>query len=174
MTTPLSSLETDLNTLATLDPTNPETSPAQATSALTAAQDVLSLLADQALVGPSIGGAVSGVYTTIANTISDDVVKTLQAIATELTSPQLNLNVSDAASALNALQNALQTAQSLVPGGSSAAASALASTSQFATLFGNLLTAESTVGDAAKKLQDIAQQLAAIATAFTTAAEGKL
>jgi hypothetical protein len=173
MTSPLSTLETDLNTLATADAGDPQNNPATATPALTAAQEVLSLLADQTLVGSSIGGAVSGVYTTIATAITDDVVDALKKIATELTSTLATLNISDAASALSALQNALQTAQSLVPGGSSAVASAFASTSQFATLFGNLLQVPgTTVGDAAKTLNTIAQQLAAIAAAFTAAAAG--
>jgi hypothetical protein len=173
MTNPLSTLEGDLTTLAAPDGADPDTKPAQPTPALTAAQEVLSLLADQTLVGSSIGGAVSGVYTTIASAITDDVVDALQKIATELTSTLAGLDISDAVSALTALQNALQTAQSLVPGGSSAVASAFASTTQFATLFGNLLQVPgTTVGDAAKTLNTIAQQLVAIAAAFTAAAAG--
>ena len=86
MTNPLSDLEGDLDKLATPDPSSPGTVAATATPALTAAQEVLSLLADQTLVGSSIGGAVSGVYTTIATAITDDVVDALKKIATELTS----------------------------------------------------------------------------------------
>jgi hypothetical protein len=171
MTDPLSTLEQDLTTLATPDSGNPQTGTATASSSLTAAQTILSLLADQSLVGASIGGAVAGFYTAIAGAINDDVVKALQAVAQELGT--LTVDGNDAAAALTALQNALQTAGSLVPGGSSAVASALAATNQFTTLFGNLLT--DVGGDltkAATQLYDIAQQLAAIAAAFTNAAAG--
>jgi hypothetical protein len=172
VTTPLSDLESDLAKLATPDASNPGTVAATPTSALTAAQDVLSLLADQTVVGSSISGVVSGVYTTIAGAINDDVVKALQGIATALTSTLASLDISDATSALSALQNALQTAQSLVPGGSSAVASAFAATTQFTSLFTTLLTSETNAGDVAQKLDTIAEQFAAIATAFTTAAAG--
>jgi hypothetical protein len=173
MTDPLSSLETDLNVLATADTADPQNGTATPTSALTAAQDVLALLADQTLVGSAIGTAVAGFYGAIATALTDDAVKALQAIAGELASPSMaGLNLNDATSALSALQNALQTAQSLVPGGSSATASAFASTSQFATLFGNLLQDAGSLSAAADKLYEIAQQLAAIAAAFNTASQG--
>jgi hypothetical protein len=111
------------------------------------------------------------VYSAIATAVTDDVVKAMQAIAGELNSPSLaGLNLNDATSALSSLQNVLQTAQSLVPGGSSA--SALASTSQFATLFGNLLQDAGSLAAAANSLYEIAQQLAAVAAAFTAAAQG--
>jgi hypothetical protein len=163
MTSPLTTLENDLTTLVT--------TAGVAKDPLTAAQDVLSLLADQTLVGSSIGEAVTGVYTTIANTINDDLVSALQGIANELKS-LTSLSVSDATAALGALQNALQTAQSLVPGGSSAVASAFAATAQFATMFGNLLQEAGTVTAAAGTLDTIALQLGTIATAFSTAAAG--
>jgi hypothetical protein len=173
---PLSTLESDLGKLATADTADPQNGTASATSALTAAQDILALLADQSLVGTSIGGAVGDVYTAIASAITDDVVNALQKIAGELDSLASTLGTtggSDAATALLSLQNVLQTAQSLVPGGSSAAASALAATSQFATLFGNLLSdVDGHLDQAADKLYEIAQQLTAIATAFTAAAQG--
>jgi hypothetical protein len=173
MADPLQTLETDLSTLATADTGDPQNGTATAQPALTAAQQVLSLLADQSLVGATIGAAVSGVYTAIAGAITDDVVKALQSVAGELTSPSMaGVNVGDVTSALSSLQNVLQTAQSLVPGGASAAASALASTSQFATLFGNLLSDAGSLGAAASTLYEIAQQLQAIATAFTAAAQG--
>jgi hypothetical protein len=171
MTNPLSTLEQDLNTLATPDSSDPQNGTATASSALTAAQAILSLLADQSLVGTAIGPAVAAFYTAIANAIDDDVVKALQAIAQELGS--LNVDGNDAAAALTALQNALQTAGSLVPGGSAAVTSALAATTQFTTLFGNLLSnVGGDLGQAATQLYEIAQQLAAIATAFSNAAAG--
>jgi hypothetical protein len=169
---PLTALEHDLTALATPGPL-PD-GPATPTSALTAAQDILALLADQTLVGSSISGAVSGVYNAIATAITDDVVQALQAIAGKLADPSMaGVSGSDAAAALSSLQNVLQTAQSLVPGASSSAASALASTSQFATLFGNLLhDAGGDLTTAANTLYEIAQQLAAVAAAFTAAAQG--
>lgn len=167
MADPLTTLQGDLNVLAKPDKLNPQGGSATPTQALTVAGEVLSLLADQSLSGSSIGATVTVVYTEIAKAITDDVVNSLKAIAGELASiPHLG----DAASALLALQNVLQTAQSLVPGGSSAVASALASTSQFATLFGDLLQDP---GTAATTLYEIAQQLEAVAAAFTTAAQGK-
>lgn len=173
MTDPLTTLETDLTILAT--PNTPHsTGTATETPALAAAKEVLSVLADQSLVGHGIGTAVSGAYSAVATALTDDVVKALQAIAGELTTNAslVSLDITDATKALNALQNALQTAQTLVPGGSSAVASALASTSQFATLFGNLLHDAGSVATAADTLYQIAQQLAVIAAAFTTAAAG--
>lgn len=173
MTDVLTTLQGDLNTLAKADITNAESGTAMVQPPLTAATEVLSLLADQSIVGASIGSAVSGVYTALATVLTDDVVKALQAIAAELTNPSLaGLSVSDATSALSSLQNVLQTASSLVPGGSSAVASAFASTSQFATLFGNLLSDAGSLAVAATTLYEIAQQLAALADAFTTAAAG--
>jgi hypothetical protein len=173
MADPLTTLQDDLNTLATADTADPQNGTATAQAPLTAGQQVLSLLADQSLVGSAIGTAVSGLYSAIATAITDDVVKALQAIAGELNSPSLaGLNVNDAASALSSLQNVLQTAQSLVPGGSSAVASAFASTSQFATLFGNLLQDAGSLAAAANTLYEIAQQLEAVAAAFTTASQG--
>jgi hypothetical protein len=170
MTDPLTTLQTDLNTLATADTSDPPNGTAAAQPPLTAAQQVLSLLADQALVGSAISTSVSGVYSAIATAITDDVVKALQAVAGELNSPSMaGLNLNDATSALSSLQNALQTAQSLVPGGSSAVASAFASTSQFATLFGNLLQDAGSLAAAANTLYEIAQQLEAVAAAFTAA-----
>ena len=113
---------------------------------------------------------------TIANVAADPDHRArplAKSIAGELTSPSMaGVNVGDVTSALSSLQNVLQTAQSLVPGGASAAASALASTSQFATLFGNLLSDAGSLGAAASTLYEIAQQLQAIATAFTAAAQG--
>jgi hypothetical protein len=166
MTNPLSTLENDLNTLA-----SPTGAPQPV---LTTAQDVLSLLADHTLVGTDISGGVALVYNTIANAINSDVVNALNGIAGALSSISIpaTVTLTDVASALSSLQNVLQTAQTLVPGGSSAAASALASTSQFATLFGNLLQGASDVTDAENTLKTIALQLGAIATAFTTAAAG--
>jgi hypothetical protein len=166
MTDPLTTLQTDLNTLATADTSDPPNGTAAAQPPLTAAQQVLSLLADQALVGSAISTSVSGVYSAIATAITDDVVKALQAVAGELNSPSMaGLNLNDATSALSSLQNA----QSLVPGGSSAVASAFASTSQFATLFGNLLQDAGSLATAANTLYEIAQQLEAVAAAFTAA-----
>ena len=171
MADPLTTLQDDLNTLATADTGDPQNGTATPQAPLAAAQQVLSLLADQTLVGNTIGSAVSGVYSAIATAVTDDVVKAMQAIAGELNSPSLaGLNLNDATSALSSLQNVLQTAQSLVPGGSSA--SALASTSQFATLFGNLLQDAGSLAAAANSLYEIAQQLAAVAAAFTAAAQG--
>ena len=171
MADPLTTLMDDLNTLATADTSDPQNGTATPQAPLAAAQQVLSLLADQTLVGNTIGSAVSGVYSAIATAVTDDVVKAMQAIAGELNSPSLaGLNLNDATSALSSLQNVLQTAQSLVPGGSSA--SALASTSQFATLFGNLLQDADSLAAAANSLYEIAQQLAAVAAAFTAAAQG--
>jgi hypothetical protein len=173
MTDILTTLQGDLGKLATADTIDPQNGTATTQPALTAVQEVLSLLADQSLVGQPIGQAVSSVYTAIGNAITDDVVKALQAIAGQLTSVSMaGTNVSDVGSALQSLQNVLQTAQSLVPGGSSAAASALASTSQFATLFGDLLKDAGDLPTAANQLYEIAQQLQAIASAFTTAAQG--
>jgi hypothetical protein len=173
MADPLTTLQDDLNTLATADTADPQNGTATPQAPLTAAQQVLSLLADQTLVGTTIGPAVSSVYNAIATAITDDVVKALQAIAGELNSPAMaGLNINDATSALSSLQNTLQTAQSLVPGGSSAVASALTSTSQFATLFGNLLQDAGSLAAAANTLYEIAQQLGAVAAAFTTAAQG--
>jgi hypothetical protein len=174
VTNPLGSLEDDLNKLAAADTTNPQSGTATPTPALTAAGEVLSVLADSSIVGSTIGPTVAGVYTTIAGTITDDVVKALQAIAGALTSNAnlAGMNVSDVASALTALQTALQTAQSLVPGSSSAVASALASTTQFATLFGDLLQGAGTVTKASDTLYEMAQQIQAIAGVFSTAAQG--
>lgn len=174
MTTPLNTLEADLNVLATADTTNPAGGTAQATAPLKAAQEVLSLLADQALVGHDIGSAVATMYATINTKLSDDVVKALQQIAYTLKNDATlaSLDLGDATSALSALQNALQTAQGLMPGGSSAAASAFAATGQFATLLGNLLHDAGTVANAADTLYEIAQQLGAVAQAFSTAAQG--
>lgn len=166
MTNPLTTLENDLGILAT--------TAGVAQPVLTVAGDVLSLLADKTLMPSEISTAVSGVYNTIATTINNDAVAALNAIAGALgsISNPANLSAADIGSALNSLQNVLQTAQSLVPGGSSAAASALASTSQFATLFGNLLTEAGSVSAAEQQLKVIALQLGAIAGAFSTAASG--
>jgi hypothetical protein len=166
MTSPLSTLEQDLGTLVT--------TAGVAKDPLTAAQDVLSLLADQTLVGTDISGGVALVYNTIANAINNDVVSALNGIAGALSSISIpaTVTLTDVASALSSLQNVLQTAQTLVPGGSSAAASALASTSQFATLFGNLLQDAGTLLAAADTLYEIAQQLAAVAATLKTAAQG--
>jgi hypothetical protein len=166
VTDPLKTFEGDLDKLAT-----PAGTPQPV---LTVAGDVLSLLADTKLVGTPIGGAVSAVYKAIGTAINGDVVTALQAIAEAIAtiSVPTGVTVTDVASALNSLQNVLQTAQSLVPGGSSAAASALASTSQFATLFGNLLTDAGSVTKAADTLNTIALQLGAVGTTFTTAAAG--
>jgi hypothetical protein len=173
MADPLTTLQDDLTTLATAETGDPQNGTATPQPPLTAAGQVLSLLADQTLVGTTIAPAVSSVYNAIATAITDDVVKALQAIAGELNSPSMaGLNVNDATSALSSLQNVLQTAQSLVPGGSSAAASALTSTGQFATLFGNLLQDAGSLTAAANTLYEIAQQLGAVAAAFTTAAQG--
>jgi hypothetical protein len=166
MADPLTTLQGDLNVLAAPETTNPSGGNATPTTALTTAGEVLSLLADTSLVGNSIGTTVNGVYTAIATAITNDAVSSLKAIAGELGNiPQAG----NAAAALLALQNVLQTAQSLIPGGSSALASAFASTSQFATLFGNLLQDPAT---AANTLYEIAQQLEAVANAFKTAAAG--
>jgi hypothetical protein len=169
---PVSTLESDLGKLATPGP-DPN-GPATPTTALNVTQDLLALLADQSLVGSSISDAVGGVYKAIANAITDDVVAALQKIAENITNVDLQgLTTTDVGNALASLQNVLQTAQSLVPGGSSAAASALAATSQFATLFGNLLNdAQGDLTNAANELYNIAQQLTAIATAFSNAAAG--
>jgi hypothetical protein len=173
MTDPLQTLQGDLNILATADTHDPQNGTAAAQPALTAAGLVLSLLADQSLVGSTIAPAVSSAYGGSATVINDDVVQALQKIALELSTLDLGgASLSEVASALSALQNALQTAQSLVPGGSSAAASALASTSQFATLFGNLLQDAGTLLAAADTLYEIAQQLAAVAATLKTAAQG--
>jgi len=172
MTDPLTTLEQDLTTLATPDAGDHQNGTATPSSALTAAQAILSLLADQSLVGTTIGPAVAAFYTAIGEAIDDDVVKALKEVAKELEGLQ-GVNGQDAASALTALQNALQTAGSLVPGGSSTVTSALAATTQFTTLFGNLLTdVGGDLAQAATKLYEIAQQLAAIATAFNDAAAG--
>lgn len=166
MTTPLSDLQTDLTTLVT---------PAGAPQpVLTVAGEVLALLAGN-FVPAAIATVVSDVYRAIGTTINGDVVVALQGIAGNLgsISNTSNVAVTDVANALNSLQNVLQTAQSLVPGGSSAAASALASTSQFATLFGNLLGGQgTTLKSAADTLNTIALQLGVIASTFTTAANG--
>jgi hypothetical protein len=172
---PLSTLESDLTALAT--PGTDPNAPATATSALTAAQDVLGLLANSGVVqSATITTAVSGVYNAISTAITDDVVTAVQEVATGLRNLESTLGTtggSDAETALKSLQNVLQTAQSLVPGGSSAAASALAATGQFATLFANLLSdVEGDLGKAADQLDIIAQQLIVIATAFSQAATG--
>jgi hypothetical protein len=162
----LTTLQGDLNVLATPDTNHPSTGTAQPTPALTTAQDVLALLADSSLVGNSIGTTVGGVYTAIATAITTDAASSLKAIAGELGNIS---QIGNAAAALQSLQNVLQTAQSLIPGGSSALASAFASTSQFAALFGDLLQDPAT---AATKLYEIAQQLEAVANAFKAAAAG--
>jgi len=168
MTDPLTTLETDLNTLATVSGGT-----ASATGDLQAAQAILALLVTA--TGSPIGPAVAGFYSAIATALND-VVEALQAISQKLSSLTADGNPvsgSDAASALSALQNALQTAASLVPGASSATASALSATTQFTTLFTNLLTtAGGDLTQAATTLNDIALQLGAIATAFTNAAAG--
>lgn len=167
MTSPLTTLQTDLATLVS--------TAGVAQPALTVSGDVLSLLADTNVVPGAIATAVSGVYQAIGTAISGDVVVALQAIAAELGNISIpsSTSVANVATALNSLQNVLQTAESLVPGGSSAAASALASTSQFATLFGNLLGVPGTnLADATTTLNTIALQLGVIATTFTTAAKG--
>lgn len=167
MTNPLTALETDLGTLAT--------TAGQAQPVLLVAGDVLSLLADGSVVPPAIASTMSTVYTTIGSTINNDAVAALNEIAGALNTISIPtpLSATDVGTALNSLQNVLQTAQSLVPGGSSAAASALASTSQFATLFGSLLTAAGSLTAAVQQLQQIAAQLGAIAKTFNTAAAGK-
>jgi hypothetical protein len=166
MTNPITALESDLSKLATL-----QGGSYQPTAALTAAQDVLWLLADQSIVGTDISTAVTNVFNTIATTITTDVVGALNGIATELGKAPFNtLNTGDATTALGALQNALQTSQTLAPGASSAAASALASTTQFATLFANLLAGG--VSQAITTLTTIADQLQTVAGAFSTAPAG--
>lgn len=170
MTDPLQTLTTDLGQLATLNTANPASSPAAATAALTAAQEVLSILADANIVGATIGPTIGGFYKAIATVIDDPLVTSLQAIATELES--LNIDTSDAATALTALQGALQTASTLVPGAPAATAQAFAATGQFATLFGSLLQDTDSPKAAAEKLNEIAQQLTTIADAFNTAAQG--
>lgn len=170
MADPLTTLQDDLTTLAVADTADPQSGSATPQPPLTAAQQVLSLLADHSVVGTTIGPAVSGVYGAIATAITGEAVKALRAIAAELAGPTLaGISLTDATSALSALQNVLQTAQSLVPGGSSALASAFASTSQFATLFSNLLKDASSLSAAANTLYEIAQQLEAVAAAFTAA-----
>jgi hypothetical protein len=166
MTNPITTLQTDLNTLATVSGTT-----ATPTTALTTAQEVLWLLADPTVVGTDIGPAVSQLYKTIGDAINNDVVVALNGIVNQLDGIlSTATELSDAQSALNALQNALQTAQSLVPGNSSAVASAFASTAQFATLFNSLLSVPGTdATQATGTLSNIALQLGAVASAFTTA-----
>ena len=67
MTDVLTTLQGDLNTLAKADTTNAASGTATAQPPLTAATEVLSLLADQSIVGASIGSAVSGVYTALGH-----------------------------------------------------------------------------------------------------------
>jgi hypothetical protein len=174
VTNPVTTLENDLNKLATPDTSNASGGTAKPTAALNNAGELLSLLATNSIVGPDISGAVSVMYKAIHDAISNDAVAALQKIAGEIApnSTLGNLPAGDIADALTSLQNALQTAQSLMPGGSSAAASALASTTQFATLFGNLLAGLAKVSDAANTIYEIAQQLEQIAGTFQTAAAG--
>jgi hypothetical protein len=174
VTNPVSTLQTDLDKLATPDTNNPSTGSATPSAALTNAGELLSLLATNSLVGSDISQAVSVMYNAIHDAISNDAVAALQKIAGEIApnSTLGNLPAGDISDALTSLQNALQTAQSLMPGGSSAAASALASTTQFATLFGNLLSGLGKVSDASNTIYEIAQQLEQIADTFHTAAAG--
>jgi hypothetical protein len=167
VTNPLSTLESDLSILVSTT--------GQPQPVLNVAGEVLSLLADGNVVPKAIADTVSGVYKTIGDTINNDAVAALTGIVTGLNSvsnPQ-SISAADVASALTSLQNVLQTAQSLVPGGSSAAASAFASTSQFATLFGSVLAAANgSITAAGQQFQQIAEQLGVIASTFTTAAAG--
>ncbi len=135
---------------------------------------MLTLLAEQSVTGNTIAPLVAGVYTQIASVLTTDVVGALQGIAAAIGGLSDSV-LGDATTGLTALQTALQTAQSLVPGGSSAAASALAATNQFATLLANLLSdVGSTTGaatNAADQLYAIAQQVQAIAAAFSAAGQ---
>lgn len=104
MTSPLTTLQTDLATLVS--------TAGVAQPALTVSGDVLSLLADTNVVPGAIATAVSGVYQAIGTAISGDVVVALQAIAAELGNISIpsSTSVANVATALNSLQNVLQTA----------------------------------------------------------------
>jgi hypothetical protein len=171
---PLQTLQQDLDTLASPDASNYAAGTAHAQAPLTEAQAVLTLLAEQSVTGNTIAPLVAGVYTQIATVLTTDVVSALQGIAAAIGGLSDSV-LGDATTGLTALQTALQTAQSLVPGGTSAAASALAATNQFATLLANLLSdVGSTTGaatNAADQLYAIAQQVQAIAAAFSAAGQ---
>lgn len=171
---PLQTLQQDLDTLASPDTSNYAAGTAHAQAPLTDAQAVLTLLAEQSVTGNTIAPLVAGVYTQIATVLTTDVVSALRGIAAAIGGLSDSV-LGDATTGLTALQTALQTAQSLVPGGSSAAASALAATNQFATLLANLLSdvssTTSPATNAADQLYAIAQQVQAIAAAFSAAGQ---
>lgn len=157
-TNPLSTLETDLEVLAT--PSSPFTAPgggtAVTTPVLATVQELFNLLE-----GVSAGGTAIKTVADDINTALGGAADALNVVAGELS--KIGGSISDVTKVLSALQNGLSTAQSLLPGGPSVT-SALQSGSQFFGMLNSLLSdpAITTIEDASTLLFKIAQQLRAI------------
>lgn len=166
MSNPMSTLETDLAILAvpTVPPPTSGGGTAAATPLLGAVGDLFSTLEG---VGEGIGTAIQTVAGDI-DTALGAAAQALEAIAGTLgTLTQAATQAgSDAATVLASLQNALSTAQSLLPGGQSVT-SALQSGSQFFGMLSSLLTDAGSIAEATTTLYEIAQQLRAIGHALS-------
>jgi hypothetical protein len=161
MTDIIGTLEKDLTVFAV--PSNAGGSWKDGTAAQT---DLLStikvLLGDLAGLG-TIGSAIAAVNGDIATALQD-AATAITTVADALTTIESKVpSGSSTAQVLQALQNGLAVAQSLVPGSSPA----LTSGSQFFGTLSSLLTdVGNDVTTATTQLYQIAQQLTALATAF--------
>jgi hypothetical protein len=161
MANPLSTLEQDLEALAT-----PQNDPTVGgltgtpTGVLTAIQALLTALEEIQDIGPAITTLVTDLGTVIGQ--AADAIDT---IATQLSNIEAAAGgtIGDVASVMGALQNGLSTAQTLIPG--AANASALQSGSQFFGMLQQLLSdpAITTIAQANTYLFQIAEQLRTIA-----------
>jgi hypothetical protein len=123
---------------------------------------ITTLMSDLAGLG-SIGSAIATVNSDIATALKD-AATAINTVADALTTIEGSVpSGSSTAQVLQALQNGLAVAQSLVPGSSSA----LTSGSQFFGTLSSLLTdVGNDVTQATTQLYQIAQQLEALAGAF--------
>jgi|BarGraNGADG00212_1021973.scaffolds.fasta_scaffold00635_5 hypothetical protein len=161
MTDIIGTLEKDLTVFAT--PSDAGGSWKGGTAAPTALlATITALLGDLASLG-TIGSAIATVNGDIATALKD-AASAINTVADALTTIEASVpSGSSTAQVLQALQNGLAVAQSLVPGSSSA----LTSGSQFFGTLSSLLTdVGNNVTTATTQLYQIAQQLDALAGAF--------
>jgi hypothetical protein len=161
MTDIIGTLEKDLTVFAV--PSDPGGSWKDGTAAPTPLlATITALLGDLTSLG-TIGSAIATVNADIATALKD-AATAITTVAGALTTIEASVpSSSTTAQVLQALQNGLAVAQTLVPGSSSA----LTSGSQFFGMLSSLLTdVGNDVTAATTQLYQIAQQLDALATAF--------
>ncbi len=173
MSSPLSTLETDLEVLA--KPVEGSGTGAVKWKGSTGSEEPV-LAAVKAMfetleqVGEGIGPAIKTVAGDIGTGL-DAGAEAIDLIAEQLekVSSAVGGTVADVASVLASLQNALSTAQSLLPGGPSVTAP-LQSGSEFFGMLQSLLSdpAITSIEDAITYLYKIAQELRAVGTALSS------